>query len=75
METEFKFYLLDPFNIPNKDFMEYMKAALPQYHQWDEDIFNEKNADDMEFRQTVLTIIDENYSCMEKDDDVSIANN
>ena len=74
METEFKFYLLDPFGISSKDFIDYMKAALPQYHQWNEDIFKEENADDMEFRQAALTSIDQNFSCMEKDEHVSIAN-
>ena len=72
MGTKFQFFLLDPFSISNDDFVSYMKFVLPQLHRWNDKIFDVDNADDPDFRQAVMKNIDQNYSCLGREHDVSI---
>ena len=72
MTTKFQFYLLDPFVLTANEFMQYAKSALPQMHQWDPDILDIKNAEDPDFRKAVLSTIDQTFSCVNDEDEVSL---
>ena len=73
MATKFRFYMADPFRLPDEKFAQYMKTALPQLNQWDADAFSPERVKDPAYRQAALKAIDQNFSCLNEEDEVSAA--